>query len=228
MSNKDVVPSVDTDTGRMINPHNPEFITKVPWYLGQNTGPTLKHHSVQKADHFLTLNETDALIQSKGAFKQPAATGYRKGACKNCGAMTHKEKDCVERPRSAKQAAWKSGKDIAADETTLRLEDHGKISFDAKRDLYMGYNPEDYNKVIEKYDRMDEIRRKHRQEEKEKKKLENEERKRKEKEDKKRRKKEAAEAVAAAKKKALASGEGGSNEGGGERKVKKEMVKAQV
>ena len=26
-------PSVDADTGKMINPHNPSFITNVPWYL---------------------------------------------------------------------------------------------------------------------------------------------------------------------------------------------------
>ena len=26
-------------------------------------------------------------------------TKFRKGACENCGSMTHKRKDCLERPR---------------------------------------------------------------------------------------------------------------------------------
>lgn len=49
-------PDIDDTTGKMINPHNPDFITKVPWYLGES-GPTLKHHTVQKHDHFLSMNE---------------------------------------------------------------------------------------------------------------------------------------------------------------------------
>lgn len=104
-------PDLDQD-GKMINPHNPDFITKVPWYLG-DSGPTLKHHNVQKVDHVLSLTEADELIKSKLAAKKQLekkkAVTYRKGACKNCGSMTHKEKDCVERPRSSKKAAWKSG-----------------------------------------------------------------------------------------------------------------------
>ena len=35
------------EEGNMINPHNPEYITKRPWYLG-DSGPSLKHHSIQQ------------------------------------------------------------------------------------------------------------------------------------------------------------------------------------
>jgi pre-mRNA-processing factor SLU7 len=96
-----------------------------------------------------------------------AKTTYRKGACKNCGAITHKEKDCVERPRSSKKAAWKSGLDIAPDEVSFNLENHGKVSYDAKRDQWKGYNPEEYRDVIEKHNRIESERRKVRHEEKE-------------------------------------------------------------
>ncbi len=96
----------------MINPHNPDFITKVPWYLGES-GPTLKHHNRQKIDHILTLNESDNLIQKKlkhkNILQKNKSLFYRKGSCKNCGALTHHEKDCVERPRSLKKSAWKTG-----------------------------------------------------------------------------------------------------------------------
>jgi len=154
-------PAIDQD-GKMINPHNPEFITKVPWYLG-NHGPTLKHHNIQKNDHFLSITESDQLIEKKISAQRSAQasapkTVYRKGACKNCGAMTHKEKDCLERPRSAKRAAWKTGVDIAPDEVVLNLENHGKVSYDAKRDIWKGYDPSEYQEVIERHDRLQQER----------------------------------------------------------------------
>lgn len=134
----EIPPDMDQN-GKMINPHNPDFITKVPWYLGES-GPTLKHHNVQKVDHYLSLSESDNLIKQKVLIQQQAKKQkpltYRKGACKNCGAMTHKEKDCVERPRSLQKSAWKTGIDIAPDEAILDLEKHGKISYDAKRDQW--------------------------------------------------------------------------------------------
>lgn len=159
----DKPPAIDQD-GKMINPHNPEFITKVPWYLG-NTGPTLKHHSRQKNNHELSIAETDALVLKKLAAQQEVQaaskkTTYRKGACKNCGAMTHQEKDCLERPRSSKKAAWKSGLDIAADEVVLNMENHGKLSYAAKRDQWKGYDPAEYQELIERHNRLEEEQRK--------------------------------------------------------------------
>lgn len=148
----------------MINPHNPEFITKVPWYLG-NHGPTLKHHNIQKNDHVLSLTETDELVSRKLEAQREARmsapkTVYRKGACKNCGALTHKEKDCLERPRSSKTAAWKTGLDIAADEVVLKMENHGKVSYAAKRDSWTGYDPTEYQEVIARHEKMEEERKK--------------------------------------------------------------------
>ena len=168
----EIAPDVD-ENGKIINPHNPEFITRVPWYLG-NSGPTLKHHSLQKNENFLTMAETDLLINEKIArqkelkdsFVKPV---YRKGACKNCGSMSHKDKDCVERPRSSKKAAWKTGLDIAPDDVTVRLTDHGKVSYDAKRDNWQGYNPAAYHDVIDKFQFAEQERLKYMQELKEKK-----------------------------------------------------------
>ncbi len=41
--------------------------------------------------------------------------------------MGHKTIECVERPRSAKSAAWKSNRTYAKDDIVLKLEDHGKV-----------------------------------------------------------------------------------------------------
>lgn len=165
--NGELPPDLDQD-GKMINPHNPDFITKVPWYLG-DSGPTLKHHNVQKFDHFLSLSETDKIINDR--LKQKAnsekSVQFRKGACRNCGAMSHKEKDCVERPRSSRKAAWKSGLDIVQDEVALDLTNFGKVSYDAKRDQWNGYDPVEYKTVIGKYERIEAERRRVKQVEKE-------------------------------------------------------------
>lgn len=152
------------DSGKMINPHNPDFITKVPWYLGDH-GPTLKHHNLQKHDHVLSLTETENLISKKiltqnEIVKNSVKTTYRKGACKNCGALTHKEKDCFERPRSLKNSAWKTGLDIAPDEVILNIENHGKLSYSAKRDYWKGYDPNDHQEIVDRYDRIESERKK--------------------------------------------------------------------
>lgn len=61
------------------------------------------------------------------------ATRFRSGACENCGAMTHKKKDCVERPR--RLGAKFTGTDFAPDE---HLQPDLKLSWDGKRDSWNG------------------------------------------------------------------------------------------
>ncbi len=60
-------PEVDVKTGSMINPHNPEFITKRPWYLGGgDEGPSLDHQASQKTQEEkleLSLQEADVLVE---------------------------------------------------------------------------------------------------------------------------------------------------------------------
>ena len=107
-------------SGKLINPHNPEYITKRPWYLGES-GPSLNHHAKQNGDSSLGLQEAEEILARKPKFVGRATT-YRKGACENCGAMTHKKKDCLERPRSLSKSAKVSGMDIAPDEAVVDLQ----------------------------------------------------------------------------------------------------------
>ena len=62
----------------------------------------------------------DGKWYARGQFQGQAATKYRKGACENCGALTHKTKDCVERPRKV-GAKW-TGSDIRPDEIVRDVE----------------------------------------------------------------------------------------------------------
>jgi len=121
----ELAPEIDAASGKMINPHNPEYITKRPWYLGES-GPSLNHHAKQGAggeESLLSLQETEELLarqarlqQQKKAQGRDRATVFRKGACENCGAMTHKKKECVERPRSLGKTCRKGGREGGREE----------------------------------------------------------------------------------------------------------------
>ncbi len=104
---------MDPETGQDINPHIPHYISQAPWYLDIGH-PTLKHQRVG-GDEVGSSRLDNWYDRGKTALK-PAATKFRKGACENCGAMTHKQRDCVERPRkqgakwtgsAIKQGRWK-------------------------------------------------------------------------------------------------------------------------
>ncbi|KAI9096231.1 Pre-mRNA splicing Prp18-interacting factor-domain-containing protein [Phlyctochytrium arcticum] len=139
---------VDPETGRDINPHIPHYISQAPWYLDIDH-PTLKHQRSQ-FEEGSKINEWYA----RGARAGPAATKYRKGACENCGAMSHKTKECVDRPRRM-GAKW-TGKNIQADEVVQKVE----LGFEAKRDRWNGWDPQQQIELAKEWELVEEERRK--------------------------------------------------------------------
>jgi pre-mRNA-processing factor SLU7 len=139
------------------NEYIPSFISKKPFYAVDETGEDntdyLEHQRLQK-------QEQDSKWYDRGKKTGPAATKFRKGACENCGAMTHKKKDCLSRPRKA--GAKFTGKNIEADEAIQDVQ----LGFDAKRDRWNGYDASHFEEVIEEYNAMEELRKKAKQAEK--------------------------------------------------------------
>ncbi|KAH7037487.1 putative mRNA splicing protein [Microdochium trichocladiopsis] len=131
------------------NAYIPSFISKRPFYAvdGDESTDYLEHQRIQKPK-----DDDKTKWYDRGKKLGPAATKYRKGACENCGAMTHKTKECLSRPR-AKGARW-TGKDIQADEVVQEVQ----LGWDAKRDRWNGYDPREYRQVMENYKQMEELR----------------------------------------------------------------------
>ena len=100
---RSVQPQIGLD-GKEINPYIPRYISSAPWYL-------------EKSDDYLQhQRSTKEVIKGEWydrgkANQKNVPTKFRKGACTNCGAMTHKAKECLERPR--KVGAKYSGLDTA-------------------------------------------------------------------------------------------------------------------
>ncbi|KAH6651785.1 pre-mRNA-splicing factor slu7 [Truncatella angustata] len=134
------------------NIYIPSFISKKPFYVGEGDEDSTDYLEHQR----LTQQKKDDLATAKwydrGKKTGPAATKYRKGACENCGAMTHKAKDCLQRPR-AKGAKW-TGRDIQADEVIQDVQ----MGWDAKRDRWNGYDPREYKHVVDRYNQMEDLR----------------------------------------------------------------------
>jgi pre-mRNA-processing factor SLU7 len=129
------------------NVYIPSFISKRPFYAGEESEQTdyLEHQRIQK-------KEEQTSWYDRGKKAGPAATKYRKGACENCGAMTHKAKDCLERPR-AKGAKF-TGKNIKADDLVQDV----RLGWDAKRDRWNGFDPKEYRAVVDEYNQMEDLR----------------------------------------------------------------------
>lgn len=132
------------------NEYIPSFISKKPFYLesADSENDYLEHQRLQ-------IEQKDqSKWYDRGKRLGPAATKFRKGACENCGAMTHRTKECLSRPR-AKGARW-TGKDIQADEVVQDVD----LGWDAKRDRWNGYDAKEYRNVVEEYEELEGLRKK--------------------------------------------------------------------
>ncbi len=132
------------------NEYIPSFISKKPFYVDDDssTNDYLEHQRLQKS------SSDTAKWYDRGKRLGPASTKFRKGACENCGAMTHKTRECLSRPRKL-GARW-TGKDIQADEVVQEVQ----LGWDAKRDRWNGYDAAEYKEVVEEYETMEELRKK--------------------------------------------------------------------
>ncbi|CAG9863898.1 unnamed protein product [Phyllotreta striolata] len=144
-------PAAVDEEGKDINPHIPQYISTAPWYYG-TSGPTLKHQRPQDEKHkeYSDLNDW----YKRGVDTSKIVTKYRKGACENCGALTHIRRDCMDRPR--KVGAKYSGANIAPDEY---IQKNLSLSFDGKRDRWSGYDPSEHKTVIEEFQKVEEAKR---------------------------------------------------------------------
>ncbi|KAF3930228.1 hypothetical protein ABW20_dc0104262 [Dactylellina cionopaga] len=138
------------------NEYIPNFISKKPFWLNEDDKEGegtdyLEHQRLQrKADDDLLLQGDKWYDRGKKA--GPAATKFRKGACENCGSMTHLKKDCLQRIR--KKGAKFTGQDIAHDEVIQSVD----LGWDGKRDRWNGYDPREHDQLIEEYARVEELR----------------------------------------------------------------------
>jgi pre-mRNA-processing factor SLU7 len=144
-------PAAPSAAQKETNEYIPSFISKKPFYIGEDDdqhNDYLEHQRLQKAQ------SDQSKWYDRGKKAGPAATKFRKGACENCGAMTHKTKECLSRPR-AKGARW-TGKDIQADEVIQKVD----LGWDAKRDRWNGYDPKEYRAVVDEYAQLEELKKK--------------------------------------------------------------------
>ncbi|KAF6199944.1 hypothetical protein GE061_006242 [Apolygus lucorum] len=145
-------PAAVDEEGRDINPHIPQYISSAPWYYSAR-GPTLKHQRIQD-ESVKKFSGIDEWYKRGVDSSKPTATKYRKGACENCGAMTHNKKDCMDRPR--KIGAKYSGAKIAADEWVQPVLDR---DYDGKRDRWAGYDPAQHKAVVDHFAKVEQAKR---------------------------------------------------------------------
>lgn len=150
----------------------PHYISQVPWYVNQGNQKNIDSRPSTSNFKFIANNNklnnkyntksedttlSHQMLTSSDKEKLPITVStirgvssvvnkkFKKGACENCGATTHTKKFCFERPR-AKEAKF-TGENIQNDEFIIERE----LDYDAKHDIWDGYDPEVQRKYILEY-----------------------------------------------------------------------------
>ncbi|KAI6215946.1 hypothetical protein M3Y94_00444800 [Aphelenchoides besseyi] len=109
--------------------------------------PTLKHQRPHPERQQKSL-DVGVPMGTKNVAKR-----FRRGACENYGPIGHKERDCLERPRQ-KKAKWTEANFAPDDFVVPTLN----MTYAAKRDCWNGYDPAEYQQVIEEHEKMEATR----------------------------------------------------------------------
>ena len=175
-------PAQDAERGgEMINPHNPEFLTKKPWYLGDDAGPTLSHQGTGSAPvGSVSLSEAEADVRRRRSAwsAQTAGEGapvvqigtwieaLRRGKtpylpCKvkavKLDGTLDVEFENGQIGRRTPRAHCKLPKSAAG--ARAGLEQLGKVAYDAKRDRWHGYDGDGYHAdALKRYEDQDAAR----------------------------------------------------------------------
>lgn len=165
-----VAPQIDVKTNAIINPHNPEFITKRPWYLGNNDeGPSLDHQTLDpnaSDRQVLTMTSADQLIKQerqnekekrkKGQFEEGMwveALKSNKGPYRICKIVKIAKKGTLfdlefEDGTLEKKVKFKPGKGSGMFKPRIRMTKSGarSLQVDAKK-----YGKETYDSKRDEY-----------------------------------------------------------------------------
>ncbi|KAF5101655.1 hypothetical protein D0Z00_000729 [Geotrichum galactomycetum] len=132
--------------GKEINPYIPRYISNAPWYL-EKSDDYLQHQRSTKE-----VIKGEWYDRGNHSTQKNVPVKFRKGACTNCGAMTHNAKECLERPR--KVGAKYSGLDLRADDNIQDI----KTTWDSKRDRWNGYDADEYKGVVREFEHEQQIK----------------------------------------------------------------------
>ena len=128
----------------------PQYIKQAPWYVSQGKDLPVLTHQRARTDPSAKPPPLEHFIRRGTDTTQ--VTKFRKGACTNCGAMSHTAKTCTDRPRRV--GAKYSQRDFGRDEF---IEEVGNMGYEGKRDRWNGYDPSSYKFVIEEWDNLHDV-----------------------------------------------------------------------